>query len=337
MAKAKEDNKETKKKPTRSEATGKKKCTRCGSYADVDADFLVSYSKMNKSSIRSSICKKCIAEVYEEYLAEYGDERKALFRLCMLLDVKYDSKVANSIIVKASNDNNVHVARSYMGKMGLRQFRQKTFNDSDDIINIWSMSNEELDELVNNEDTYKMSKSDEERIKEEILTTEVIRRWGYGRTPQDYQFLEDRYSTLVEAYNSKNPTSLWDYQELSLLYLDLRNNRDNPTNLKSINEQIGKIQDRNKLTLKQQDVDTDEASFGVFIQKIEEEEPCEDRLEEFEDVDGIFYYIKKWLVKPFAIARGLSQKEKDVVYSDEDENLAIDEEDLEYIDYRKEE
>lgn len=270
MAKAKESNKDTKKKSSsRTEATGKKKCTCCGNFADVDGDYIVSYSKTNKHSLRSNMCKKCIAETYEEYLKEFGDERKALFKLCMLLDIKYDSKQANSIIVKASNDNNVHVARSYIGKLGLRQFRQRTFSDSDEFINIWNMDNEEFDSLLNDDDICRMSKSEEERIKEEMLTSDVIRRWGYGRTPQDYQFLEDRYNTMIEAYNSKNPASLWDYQELSLLYLDLRNNRDNPTVLKSVNEQIGKIQERNKLTLKQQDVDTDEASFGVFIQKIE--------------------------------------------------------------------
>ncbi|WP_438573587.1 hypothetical protein [Clostridium sp.] len=87
--------------------------------------------------------------------------------------------------------------------------------------------------------------------------------------------------------------------------------------------------------MKQQDIDTDDASFGLYIAKIEEEEPCEDRLAEFEDADNIFYYIKKWLVKPFAIARNLNQKDKENVYSDDDENRIVSESDLEYVDYRK--
>ncbi|MGL5381067.1 hypothetical protein [Clostridium sp.] len=244
MAKKKDETNEktTKKQTTRTEVVGKKKCTCCGQFSNLE-DFLVSYSKMNKYSIKSSVCKKCIALIYEDYLKEYADERKALFRLCMMFDLKYDSKMATSIIVKASNGEGVHVASSYIGKMGLRQFRQRSFNDSDELVNIWNMSNEEFDEVVET-DLLKMSREDEERIKDEFLTHDVIMRWGYGRTPQEYQFLETRYQTLIDTYDNKNPTSLWDYQELSLLYLDLRNNRDNPSTLKSVNEQIGKIQER---------------------------------------------------------------------------------------------
>ncbi|MGL5381068.1 MAG: hypothetical protein ACRDBA_14240 [Clostridium sp.] len=41
------------------------------------------------------------------------------------------------------------------------------------------------------------------------------------------------------------------------------------------------------------------------------------------------------MVKPFAIARNLNQKDKENVYSDDDENRIVSESDLEYVDYRK--
>ena len=79
--------------------------------------------------------------------------------------------------------------------------------------------------------------------------------------------------------------------------------------------------DGNIKPVQENTVSDDDASFGLFIKKIENEEPVPEPLEEFRDVDGFRKYIDEWFVKPFARIFDLdlgNTKEGD--YEDEDTN-----------------
>ena len=55
--------------------------------------------------------------------------------------------------------------------------------------------------------------------------------------------------------------------------------------------------DSNLKPVQESGVNDDDASFGMFIKKIEDEEPIPEPVGEFRDADGIGRYISTWFTK----------------------------------------
>lgn len=311
------------------EPINKIKCTACGSELD-EKEFGKSFSFRDKITRRLPMCKSCCAELYDRLMLDYQDEMKALYRFCMILDIYFSKDLATNLISKNRNAEN-NLGYLYVIKMNLVQYRNKTFQDTDVFINIYGMTEEEVEEALylNAEKT----KEEIERKTKEIVTEEVIKRWGTDLELDDYIFLEERYNQMLQAYDDKNPSSLWSYQEICMNYLLLRKDRGNVQLQKSIQEINSKLQADCKMKLSQIDNDEDDsACFGRFIDKIENYEPCEKKLPFFDDIDGIKKYIKRWFVQPFAkewgVAKGDVLDKEDIedyedidkIYREQEEN-----------------
>ena len=270
-------------------------CLSCN-YDLVETEYPKSASVLNKQRGRLPYCKGCCAEFYDRILVDLQDEMKALYKFCMQLDIYFDKDLANTLVGKSSNNN---LGLRYINKMGLVQYRNKTFSDTKSFVNVFPISEEELEELM-----YINAEKSKEEIKKkqkDLITEEMIKRWGTGYEPDEYLFLEERFQTMLNSYENSNPASIWDYQEMCINYLELRKNRGNPTAQKNYQEMIDKLQKGCKMKISQLDNSEDEtASFGRFIDRIELYEPCEKKLPFFDDIDGIRKYIKKWFVLPFS-------------------------------------
>ena len=78
------------------------------------------------------------------------------------------------------------------------------------------MTEEEMEEALylNTEKT----KEEIERKTKEFLTPEILNRWGTDLELQDYQFLEERYNQMLEAYDVNVASYVQKYaQKISLI------------------------------------------------------------------------------------------------------------------------
>lgn len=269
----------------------------CCNYDLELTEFPKSASFLNKQTGRLPYCKGCCSEFYDRLLVEQQDEMKALYKFCMQLDIYFDKDLANTLLANKKATSNLGFR--YINKMGLVQYRNKTFSDTKCFINVFPVSEDDLEELMYI-DTEKEKENSLRQAKNKV-TSEMIARWGTGYECDEYLFLEERFQTCLNTYVNDNPASIWTYQEMCINYLELRKNRGNPTAQKNYQDMIDKMQTSCKMKIAQLDNSQDEdASFGKFIDRIEMFEPCDKRLPFFEDIDRIRKYIKKWFVLPFA-------------------------------------
>ena len=191
---------------------------------------------------------------------------------------------------------NTSLVRVYFQKVNsMPQFKGKTSFDSE----VMSLENGSI---------YLDVASDEESDNIEVqddfmVTSEMVRRWGRGLPKDDYAYLEEKYQELVAVYDHRNPVQRMLYENISRTQLEAEKSRRSG-NLQMYEKMMSTLSklmgDGNIKPVQENTVSDDEASFGLFIKKIEDEEPIPEPLDEFKDVDGFRKYINEWFVKPFA-------------------------------------
>ena len=272
------------------------KCTCCGTSKSTVTGYYISYSPLYASNDKKmTMCKDCVIDIYERYVDFYSDETKALYRLSLLVD-GYFSLALVDILMAQAKKTNTSLVRVYFQKANsLPQFKGKTSMDSEHISledGTLYLTNEPIlqEEVQEIEDDF-------------VITSEIIRRWGRGLPKDDYSFLEENYQELIAVYDHRNPVQRMLYQNISRTQLEAEKARrnGNPAMYEKMMSTLSKLMgDGNIKPVQENAVSDDEASFGLFIKKIESEEPIPEPLDEFQDVDGFRKYIDEWFVKPFA-------------------------------------
>lgn len=264
-------------------------CTRCGKKYEKTIGFYYSLSPLYESNDnRLHICKECVWKIFDIYVEHYGDEEKALYRLTLLFDVYFDINVLNIVYLNAKKTNS-NLAKIYFQKINsLKQYKGKTSLDSM--------------EFIPNEDFIE-EKSKNTKKKESPVTTEMLRRWGKGMSEEDYLYLEEKYQDLIEVYDHRSPVQRMLYENISRTQFEAEKSRRN-NNLVAYEKMMSTLSklmtDGNIKPVQEQSVTDDDVCFGQFINKIENEEPIPEPLDEFKDVDNFRKYITEWFIKPMA-------------------------------------
>ena len=277
-----------------------KKCTSCGEEKEF-AEFYKSQSELYKADGKLPICKDCVIKIYEDNLQYYKNEEKALYKTLFTLDIYFDLKLCKRALIDTYNTDK-HILKSYMSNINLVQFKGKTAKDSPPF-NIWDID----------QDDFERFELEDIDIKEPILITkELIAQWGEGRPNEDYLFLQEKYETMCNTYDNRNPSSLWTYEQIALNFLDIKKEREkaNPnfTKIKTLQESNSKLMGDCKMKIAQIDNSEDEnVCFGTFIKQIEDYEPILTD-ERYKDYDGIYESWKEDFREPFARAMKLDAK-----------------------------
>jgi len=164
------------------------KCVCCGIDKNQDKDFYKSNSLILKANNqRMVVCRQCVIDLYVYLVGKHNDCKIALYFLCRLLDVYFESSLYYSAEQQANNSNS-NIAQIYFQKCNsLPQYASKTFSessplDSDKNINIF-------------ETEIKLDTNEEDKRNKE----DVIRMVGYdpfeNDNPMDKKYL---YNTLVD-------------------------------------------------------------------------------------------------------------------------------------------
>ena len=291
-------------------AKHKKICTACGEEKAQNVGFYISRSKLYKfNDGRMPICKECLSKLFKELQAKYSDEVKALYHLCMLFDIYFDKDLVakSSNMEKFSSDDNL--LKSYMKNVNsLNQYKFKDSMSSDCIVLDDNLIKEEKENIE--EDIY------EEREMTPELKKLCLKRWGSGYSDEDYLYLEDNYAEFYEAYAHDTPAERMLLMNITKTLLegtrDLvcgdKKGYENMLKLVSSMLTDAAIKPSQKKTM------GDEVGecFGVFIENLEKNEPVNEAIDEFADVDNIGKLIDRQFVKNFAKVFGLA--------GDDDEN-----------------
>lgn len=281
----------------------KKKCTFCGELKAPTKDFYLSRSRIYKyNDERMPICKECLSNLFNELKVKYEDEMKALYHLCMLFDIYFNKE----LVEKSFNNENFSIEdnllKTYMKNVNsLNQYKFKDSFSSDYIVLD--------DELLKVE----IKEKEEDIYEEREMTPEAkrlcLKRWGSGYSDDDYMYLEENYAEFYDAYAHDTPAERMLLMNISKTLLEGEKSRRSgdkkgyenmlklvssmltdaaikPSQKKSMGDEVGEC-------------------FGVFIENLEKNEPINEAIDEFEDVDNIGRLIDRQFVKNFAKVFGL--------------------------------
>ena len=288
-------------------AIAKRVCTACGEAKKPNIDFYLSRSKLYKfNDARMPICKECLSSLFKELNAKYSDETKALYHLCMLFDIYFSKE-----LVEKSNSNNNYgeednLLKTYMKNINsLRQYKFESSMSSDYIVLDDSLIKYEEKEVKINKNT------------PFEVTSDMEIRWGASLPLEDYIFLESKYKEFTDVYECRTPAQRLIFEQIAkcLLRGEKALKKDNDVAFEKMNNMVSKLMtDGNIKPIQEASVaEDDTATWGKWINLIEQERPIGEAAEQFKDVDKISSYITKWFTRQM-------QRVFDLSTGDEDDN-----------------
>lgn len=234
-------------------------------------------------------CKWCCGILMSSLTSFYsGNDEHALKHICAIFDWFYCD--AASAASKRNEGRFSNRVTAYATSCSSRAFqaRGQTFLDT-----VKGMTREEERVSVLKRDcTDENAESDEEFI----VTKEMVRTWGHGFTPDQYQFLEEEYADWVGkcVCNTKAQEEL--FKNIALAQLDIRIARQRGAKISDAQSELQKLMNSANILPKQtaENILADTQTFGTLLKKYEETDPIPEPDERWRDVDGIRRYMNTW-------------------------------------------
>lgn len=267
-------------------------CCRCGtSYSRKKGYFPVSHSPMYRGSGYLPFCNDCVEAMYERYREQLGDDREAMRRMCMKLDLYWSDDIYAMVERTAGVNSRV---RNYIGKTNIYRYIDKTFDNSieegtafDDFLDDGISSVACANNILNTEcDTQ--------------IEQRLIDFWGAGFSADFYDELERRYQDWTGGAPVMEPSERSLYKQICILEATI--SRDSAQgkaidkNVNALNTLLGSMNLKPAQKKESVDATIEGTPFGVWIRKWEDTRPIPDPDPEFKDVDGIVRYISIWFL-----------------------------------------
>lgn len=295
-------------------------CPMCGkAYPKRQSNFAVYHSPMYNGTGYLNICKDCLNVLFEVYVKQIGDTRKAIRQVCRKLDIYYSDEIyeqAQSVSAGRS------MIAAYMTKVNKMTYNGKTYDDTlREEGTLWSMSEPQPA-------PESLAEYEEKRLKD--IPESVIAFWGPGYTADMYEELEQRRAVWMAQYpnNGKDLDVGTEALIRQICNLEIDINRDRSAgkpidkNVNALNNLLGSAQLR-PAQKKDDGSSLNEIPFGVGIGWCERHKPIAEPDEEFRDVDGIRRYISVWLYGHLAKMMG-KKNLYSKLYEDEIARLRVD-------------
>lgn len=304
-------------------------CCRCGmAYSRQKGYFPVSHSPMYRGSGYLPICNECVEKMFEDYIRLLGDERSAMKRLCMKLDLYWADPIFDMVEKTVATHSKV---RAYIGKTNLYRYLDKTYDDTI----------KEEDRVVLSVQSTQNAVLPEQSDQSQEIPQEVIAFWGSGYTPEMYLELEQRrqywMSRLPEGTKVDIGTEVL-IRNACCLELDIARDRlagkSVEKSISALNTVLGSMKLKPDQKMDGGDADAERTPMGVWIRRWEEERPVPEPDEELQDCDGVVKYVTTWflghLCKMLGIRNTYCKLYEDAMLErakdlDMDEDVEIDE------------
>lgn len=301
-------------------------CSRCGAaYSRLKGYFPVSHSPMYRGIGHLPFCNDCIDDMYDAYRTQFGNDRDAMRRICMKLDLYWNNGIYDMVERSAGVHSRI---RSYIGKTNIVRYIDKTFDDTlaeEAKADLQTQTAEVCASVVTVSDDGTLCESPEAEI---VVAPEVVGFWGSGFTPDTYSELEQKYKAWTDTLGTLDPAEQAIYKQICILEHTI--NRDSAAgkpidkHVNALNTLLGsanlkpaqKKQDEN-------DYELDNMPFGVGIRKWENTRPIPEPDPELQDVDKIIRYIEIWFKGHLAKMLGINNAHSKL-YEDEMAKLRVE-------------
>lgn len=228
-------------------------------------------------------CAHCVDELFAHYTTVLGSEENAIKRICEKFDIYYSEALVN--ISRTVNVQNSRM-KNYISKGNGTQYKD-SYDDYLDELNMNAINSiEELETSTANEAL---------RVSEE-----TVRFFGVGFTPEEYVFLQHEFDDWTTRHECQTKAQEELFKALCFSQLEQRRAQQGGDS-KKIADAAKTFQDllgsaKLKPSQKNEDAFVNQNSFGVLIQKWENEEPIPEVDEDLKDVDGIIHLISTYFL-----------------------------------------
>ena len=303
-------------------------CSRCGTaYSRRKGYFPVSYAVLHKGLGHIPVCKTCIDNMYNSYLAQCNDARMAVRQMCRKLDLYWSNSVYEMVARKSTTRS---MMTQYIAKINTITYAGKSYDDTlSDEGTLWSFGDISITPNASkNNESPEAPEEPEVSIKD--IPDEVKVFWGSGYTPPMYLELEQRRSYWMSRFPSDVELDIGTealIRQICSLELDI--NRDRAAgrsvekSVTALNTLLGSA-NLKPVQKKQDDSDASLANtpLGVWLYRYENKRPLPEIDEDLKDVSNIKKYIFTWmghLCKMLGIKNTYSQ-----MYEDEIARLRVE-------------
>jgi len=281
-------------------------CLCCGKSYDTET-FYDSDSELHKATGKVPYCKDCIEYFYDKYLNKYkregylNPERKALEKLCMVLDIYYKDSIYDKHVKEFIGKVNATPFSLYIKQIKLYQYRNKNY---DTTIHDKYISNK-------NEDLAISMYSKEDKNQGEDIES-ATRIFGNGFSNDDYLYLYREYIDWTTRHECETKTQEEIFKRICFKQLEIHNATKRGEDTKDLDASLLKLLEAAKLQPKQNHGETisDAQTLGTLIDKWETTRPLPEIDESLQDVDRIGLYIdvffKGHLAKMMGLKNGIS-------------------------------
>ena len=258
------------------------KCCCCGKhYAKQKGNFPASTSRFFiHNNLYLPICYNCLENHLREYMAVLGSEQAAMERICLHWDMYWNPEIFESSS-KARNSESMSVLKSYVRRIGLIQYKDKSYDTTIDALEKVKINSiTEIEDFSEFNEDYQVSE-------------DTIKFFGLGYSKDEYQILEDEYNDWVERYECQTKAQEELFKNLSITQLKIQQITKEGGDIDKLMATFNKLLDNANISPRRLDDSTskDDECFGTLIKKWEYEKPIPEPDPEWKDVDGIVKYI----------------------------------------------
>lgn len=261
-------------------------CCRCGTaYSRRKGYFPVSHSPMYRGSGFLPMCNECVEDMYEQYRASLGDDKAAMRRMCMKLDLYWDEGIYAMVERTAGVHSRV---RNYIGKTNIIRYVDKTFDNTVEEEAAAEPSDEPVCQYATQQDETLLPDVDQS----------LIDFWGAGYSPDFYVELERRYKSWTGDAQVVDPSEQSLYRQICLLEViiarDSAQGKAIDKNVNALNSLLGSMNLKPAQKKNEVDAELDKMPLGVGIQKWEYSRPLPETPKEKRDIRGTIKNITTW-------------------------------------------
>lgn len=272
------------------------------------------------------ICKECLSNMYSEYCVIFGDEKKAMQRICMAFDIYYQ----DSIMESCKGEDKKVIIGKYVRTCNMSPHRGKTFDTN--LLNGFLFSKKKSSASDDKQSAANEARDDtqgEDEIRDFEPNPADVAKWGAGFTKEDYEILNNHYKGLMNANPGADSNQLIFIKNLChTMMFEMRALRegDVDTYQKMSNLYLS-IFSKSKLQMAQETQSAEEFKLGVTIDTIEKFTPAEFYKDKklYKDFDGLGEYLERHVLRPLRnLQHGTADRDKEYHVKEEEEDGDID-------------
>lgn len=286
-------------------------CRRCGkAYGVTRGHFPASNANLYKGAGYIPYCYNCITEIYESFLRESGDQKRALQALCLKLNLYWNDRVYRDLIMSNFTGG---VEQAYLKKINNGKYVNYSFEDT--LREKGAMWNNGLWRLLDGQED-DIEEVDENGEKIYNIPKAVKKRFGPGYSDKIYDALQTRYEfwlkQLPDGVDRDDAGTQALLIQLCGAELDAANQRtagqSADRSVKTINDVIASLGLR-PASKKDDELNAalERVPLGVWLKRYEEERPLPELDEPLKD-NKIKRYIMTWCVGHLAKMLGLKNE-----------------------------